>query len=100
QPLAAGGSDIQRQLSEVADPLGEEADATENDLLTRQLHQALESIRPEVEETTWLAFSKVQIDNREPRDVAAELGMTPAAVRKARYRVLERLREELGDLLD
>jgi hypothetical protein len=42
----------------------------------------------------------VQMDNREPRDVAAELGMTPAAVRKSRYRVLERLREELGDVLD
>ena len=68
--------------------------------MTRQLHQALELIRPEVEERTWTAFWMVQMDNREPRDVAVELAMTPAAVRKARYRVLERLREELGDVLD
>jgi RNA polymerase sigma-70 factor (ECF subfamily) len=100
QPTAAGGSDMQRQLLEVPDPIPDEADATETDLLTRQLHRALETIRADFEERTWTAFKLVQLDNREPRDVAAELGMTPAAVRKARYRVLERLREELGDLLD
>lgn len=100
QPAAAGGSDIQRQLLDVADPLPLNDDPSENALLTRQLHQALELIRPDLEERTWLAFWKVQMDNREPRDVAAELGMTPAAVRKARYRVLERLRQELGDLID
>jgi RNA polymerase sigma-70 factor, ECF subfamily len=100
QPAAAGGSDVQRQLLEVPDPVLEEADPSENALLTRQLHQALELIRPEVEERTWTAFWKVQMDGREPNEVAQELVITPAAVRKARYRVLERLREEMGDLLD
>lgn len=100
QPQAVGGSDIQRRLHEVADPLSEESDPTEDQILTRQLHQALESIRPEVEESTWQAFWKVQIESREPREVAEALGMTPAAVRKARYRVLDRLKAELGDLLD
>jgi RNA polymerase sigma-70 factor, ECF subfamily len=99
QPAATGGSDFQRQMLALPDPL-DEADPSENALLSRQLHQALETIRPDVEEQTWTAFWKVQMDNREPRDVAVELGMTPAAVRKARYRVLQRLREELGDLLD
>jgi len=100
QPAAAGGSDVQRQLLEVPYPVLAEDDASENALLTRQLHQALELIRPEVEERTWRAFWMVQFDNREPRDVAQELDMTPAAVRKARYRVLDRLRQELGDLLE
>jgi RNA polymerase sigma-70 factor, ECF subfamily len=100
QPAAAGGSDSQRRLNEVADPLSDEPDAAEEQILTRQLHRALESIRPGVEETTWRAFWKVQMENREPREVADELGMTPAAVRKARYRVLERLKAELGELLD
>jgi hypothetical protein len=31
---------------------------------------------------------------------AARFGVTPVAVRKARSRVLRRLREEIGDLLD
>jgi len=100
QPAATGGSDVQRQLLEVQDQALDTEDPSEHALLTRQLHQALELIRPEVEEKTWTAFWKVQIDGAEPREVAEELDMTPAAVRKARYRVLQRLREELGDLLD
>jgi DNA-directed RNA polymerase specialized sigma24 family protein len=36
---------------------------------------------------------------RTARDVAAELSMSPGAVRVAKSRVLQRLREELGDLL-
>jgi hypothetical protein len=35
-----------------------------------------------------------------PKDVAADLGMSPGAVRVAKYRVLHRLREELGDLME
>ena len=100
QPAASGGSDAQKLLLELPDLNTEEPDATENGLLTRQLHQALELIRPEVEEQTWRAFWLVQMDNREPREVAVVLNMTPAAVRKARYRILDRLRQELGDLLD
>ena len=33
-------------------------------------------------------------------DVAADLGMTTGAVRKAKARVLRRLRDEFGELLD
>jgi RNA polymerase sigma-70 factor (ECF subfamily) len=100
QPTAAGGSAMHLQLQEVPDPLPADDDPSENALLTQQLRRALELIRPEVEERTWTAFWKVQIDGLEPSAVADELGMTPAAVRKARYRVLDRLRQELGDLLD
>jgi len=32
--------------------------------------------------------------------VAADLNMTPGAVRVAKSRVLQRLREELGDLIE
>ena len=34
------------------------------------------------------------------QDVADELGMTPGAVRVAKCRVLQRLREELGDVIE
>jgi RNA polymerase sigma-70 factor (ECF subfamily) len=37
------------------------------------------------------------VEGRTPRDVAAELAMTSGAVRVAKSRVLQRLREELGD---
>lgn len=100
EPAGTGGSSLHQRLQAVPDPITEDDDPSETNLLRKQMQKALETIRPEVEERTWTAFWKVQIDNREPRDVAEEMGMTPAAVRKARYRILERLREELGELLE
>jgi len=94
----AGGTDAQMQLLGVPDPLAE--DPEEADLLTRQLHAALETIRGEFEERTWRAFWQVQMEGRGTDEVGAELQMTPAAVRKAKFRVLRRLREELGELLE
>jgi RNA polymerase sigma-70 factor (ECF subfamily) len=99
QPEAAGGSEVQRRLNQVPDPVIEE-DPSEELILRRQVLLALETVRPEVEERTWQAFWKVQIDGKEPREVADEMGMTAAAVRKARYRILERMRQELDGLLD
>jgi len=99
EPEAAGGSEAHRRLLAIPDQALEQADPSEDDLVARQLHRTLESIRHEFEERTWQAFWKVQMENQLPADVAAHLGMTPAAVRKARYRVLNRLREELDDLL-
>src|SRR5258706_247430 len=75
-------------------------DPSEGDIVRRQLHRALEAIRGEFEERTWKAFWAVQVDNRSTDEVAAELGQTSAAVRKAKYRVLRRLREEMGELLE
>ena len=60
--------------------------------------RALELVRAEFEPRSWGAFWRVEIDKQTAKDVAEELGMTPAAVRMAKSRVLRRVREELGDL--
>jgi RNA polymerase sigma-70 factor (ECF subfamily) len=99
EAVAAGGSDAQMRIEAVPDPLGPDDESSEENLTRRQLHQALAWIRGEFEERTWQAFWKVQMEERGTDEVAAELGMTQAAVRKAKYRVLRRLREELKDLL-
>jgi RNA polymerase sigma-70 factor (ECF subfamily) len=99
QPHAAGGSDAQRHLQAMPDPLLPEDDPSEEDVLARQVRQALEWIRGEFTDQTWKAFWQVQIDNQDTGTVAEALGMTLAAVRKAKYRVLHRLREELKDLM-
>jgi RNA polymerase sigma-70 factor (ECF subfamily) len=99
QPAAVGGSEAQLRLLAVPDQALDEPDPSEDDLVGQQVRQTLEALRGEFEERTWQAFWKVQIENQAPRDVALELGMTQAAVRKAKYRVLGRLREELEDLL-
>ena len=60
--------------------------------------QALELIREEFRENTWQAFWLVVVEGRPPVDVAADLRLSPGAVRVAKCRVLQRLRRELGDL--
>lgn len=60
--------------------------------------QALRLIRDEFEDRTWTAFWQTAVEGRSPNDVAADLAMSPGAVRVAKSRVLRRLREELGDL--
>jgi RNA polymerase sigma-70 factor (ECF subfamily) len=100
QPEAQGGTDAQLRLagvpqSEASPP---EADDPEDELI-RLYHRALELVRGEFEARTWQAFWRAAVEGRAPAELAAELGMTPAAVRKAKSRVLLRLREEVGDLI-
>jgi RNA polymerase sigma-70 factor (ECF subfamily) len=59
-----------------------------------------EVIRPDFNETTWAAFTKMMVEGRSAPDVAAELHISVNAVYLARHRVLDRLRQELDGLLD
>lgn len=63
------------------------------------VHQLLEVIRKDFEHATFEAFRRTVMDDRRPVDVAKELGMTPEAVRAAKYRILKRLREESQTML-
>ena len=92
-----GGSEAAwrfRQLAAREDPAPDPEEAAE---LTRLFHRGLELIRPEFEERTWKAFWRTAVDGRSPQVAASELSMTAGAVRVAKSRVLQRLREELGD---
>ena len=60
--------------------------------------RALELIRAEFEPRTWNAFWQVSADGRSPTDVADELGMSVAAVYKAKSRILARFRSVLSEL--
>jgi RNA polymerase sigma-70 factor (ECF subfamily) len=57
-------------------------------------------VRGEFAERTWRAFELTVLEDRATADVARELHMTANNVRQAKSRVLRRLREEAGDLLD
>jgi RNA polymerase sigma-70 factor (ECF subfamily) len=100
RPQASGGTDAQRRLLAVPEALSPEEDPSETALLQQQLQQTLQRLRGEFEERTWQAFWNVQMEGRSASEVGAELNMTAGAVRKAKFRVLRRLREELGDLLE
>jgi RNA polymerase sigma-70 factor, ECF subfamily len=101
EPGGAGGTDAQLRFAQLPAPPPPDDDAPDADEAERGLfHRALELIRGEFEERTWQAFWRTAVAGQAPRDVAADLGMSPGAVRVAKSRVLHRLREELGDLMD
>jgi RNA polymerase sigma-70 factor (ECF subfamily) len=99
RPRAEGGSDAWKDLQAIADPLAG-ADEEESLQIGQVYRRALELVRGEFEERTWQAFWLSAVESRSPSALAAELGMTPAAIRQARSRVLRRLKQETGDLLD
>jgi RNA polymerase sigma-70 factor (ECF subfamily) len=54
---------------------------------------ACEQVRPDVSDTTWQAFWRTAIDGQPGKQVAADLGLSVAAVYLARGRVVTRLKE-------
>lgn len=60
--------------------------------------RALEVIRDDFSTSTWTAFWRTSIENCTSKEVAQELGMSSVAVRHAKFRVLQRLKEEVGSL--
>jgi RNA polymerase sigma-70 factor (ECF subfamily) len=101
-PHATGGSSALERLQQMpepspsTDPMEEE----DSEQVSALFHRALGFLRSEFEERTWQAFWRTAVDAQAAPAVAAELGMSANAVRMAKSRVLHRLREELGDLVD
>lgn len=100
EPQAAGGTEANIRLSQF--PSIEDAEEPDNDDQAYQqlVQRALELIRCEFTPRTWQAFWRVTVDGQRPVDVAEELEMLPGTVRVAKSRVLQRLRQELGELLE
>jgi RNA polymerase sigma-70 factor, ECF subfamily len=94
-----GGTDAQVRLQQVPAP-APDVDLSESPAdVTGLYERALRLVQSQVENRTWSAFWKATIESRTTTEVAAELGITPNAVRLAKSHVLRRLREELGELI-
>jgi RNA polymerase sigma-70 factor (ECF subfamily) len=97
QPQGQGGTAAGQQLQQV--PQSEVTLPEETPQQLSELYQrAIEHVQCEFEANTWRAFCRTAVDGQSPADVGAELGMSPAAVRMAKSRVLHRLKQEIGDL--
>lgn len=100
-PSAVGGTDAQRQLAELPEM---EPPPTEESAGRNRggpgLLASLEPVRAEFEERTWQAFWRTAVEGEPTAGVAADLGMSVNAVRKAKCRVLRRLRDDLTELID
>lgn len=97
QPQAQGGTAAGQQLQQVPQPEVTLPDESPQQLA--ELYQrAIELVQCEFEAKSWRAFCRTAVDGQAPADVADELGMSAAAVRMAKSRVLHRLKQEVGDI--
>jgi RNA polymerase sigma-70 factor (ECF subfamily) len=97
---AAGGTTAQQVMNQVPEDGPPDTETGAEGEASDLYRRALELIRSEFEERTWRAFLMVTMEGRLPADVAAALGTTPGAVYIAKSRVLKRLRDEFGDLIE
>jgi RNA polymerase sigma-70 factor (ECF subfamily) len=99
EPEGVGGTEAQGLLAEVPAWGASEEDSIASQAQEHGLfRRALQLIQQEFAERTWQAFWQTAVEGRPAAEVAAELSMSPGAVRVAKSRVLQRLREELGDV--
>jgi RNA polymerase sigma-70 factor (ECF subfamily) len=98
-PRAAGGSDAFAKLNELPDADTGLPDDDPPEQMRGLYRRGLDLVRAEFEARTWEMFWLVVVENRPPAAVAAQLGVSPAAVRKAKSRILRRLKEEVGDVV-
>ncbi len=95
---AGGGTDLHLQLQEI--PAEQDSSSGLVDDRSRVLHAALQTVRGDFQPQTWDIFWRSAIGGEETADIAAHYAMTPRAVRQAKHRVLQRLREEFAGLLE
>jgi RNA polymerase sigma-70 factor, ECF subfamily len=94
-----GGTDFQQRIDAV--PAPEELSSFDLSDARKLLYQrALQLGERRFEPQTWRAFWMVVVDERNPDEVAQELGMARNSVDQAKSRVLKTLRKELHGLAD
>jgi RNA polymerase sigma-70 factor (ECF subfamily) len=94
QPREAGGPGPEAAVPDSVAAVWEE------EYQQHLVRRALEVMQSEFESATWKACWETVVAGRKPAEVAAELGISLAAVYAAKSRVLRRLRRELEGLLD
>jgi RNA polymerase sigma-70 factor (ECF subfamily) len=100
RPLATGDSAFEKILDQLADPASALSQRWDDEHDRHVLRRLLELIEPEFEPATWRAFQLLVLQGKRTAEVAAELGMSPNAVRISKSRVQRRLRQEAEGLID
>jgi RNA polymerase sigma-70 factor (ECF subfamily) len=94
RPRTTSTGHVDSQVSDGADAMAEA------EYRRHLAGRALDVMRSEFEPSTWKACFECVVNDRPPREVAAELGISVNAVYVAKSRVLRRLRRELDGLWD
>jgi RNA polymerase sigma-70 factor (ECF subfamily) len=104
RPVAAGGSEAHQRFAELAewgpDEVNGDSAVFPADERHEVLRRALRMMRDGVASHTWEAFWRSVVEGQAPADIAADLGVSVNAVYIAKARMLSRLREEFGELIE
>lgn len=100
QAIGTGGSTALASLEQIPDATDRipDVEPTDDAQISELVSRGLQQVRAEFEPRTWDIFRRVVIDQIATAIVAQEFGVTAAAVRQVRSRVLRRLRQQLGDI--
>jgi RNA polymerase sigma-70 factor (ECF subfamily) len=94
----SGDAGVQVLLEEQTAPEPEEAAWWDQEYQRQLLAVAVEQVRAECHASTWQAFWQTAMEGKKPREVAAALGMSVAAVYMAKSRVLSQLKRQIQQL--
>jgi RNA polymerase sigma factor (sigma-70 family) len=92
RPNGGDGGATHQLLEQYTEPEGGQAE-WEAQWEERLFAWACEQVRGDVTEATWKAFWRTAVDDQPGKQVAADLGLSVAAVYRARSRVLARIKE-------
>jgi len=95
---ATGGTEAWERMQSLRDPALAESELSQAEELSDLVTRALELIRNEFPPRAMTAFQLTVMQGLSSAEAAQQLHATPEAVRKAKSRILRRLREELGDV--
>jgi len=95
RPLPGG----EALLAAVASP-DDIAELEDNEYRERLVSVALRLVQGDFDPKTWQAFWQFAVEGRPASEVARELSMTPVTVYGAKFRIVNRLRQELQGLLE
>jgi RNA polymerase sigma-70 factor (ECF subfamily) len=97
---AQGGSGASAALHEIADPDSELNRQWDEEHDRYVVHCLLDMVEGEFEEVTLKAFRRLALEGASGAEAAHELGLSVAAVYVAKSRVLQRIRQKAGGLID
>ena len=96
---ADDGTHADDQLADLPAPPDEMMDTADDVSASAALvRRVLKQVREHFSDQTWSAFWRTAVDAQPAADVAEELSMSAVAVRVAKSRILQRLRDDLGEI--
>jgi RNA polymerase sigma-70 factor (ECF subfamily) len=98
--VAAGVGDEESVLDRLEDPSSDSSRFWDQEHDRHVLRRLMELIEPDFEPATWRAFRLAVLEGRDTAEVTMELGISANAVRIAKCRIVNRLRQEVTGLLD